>query len=93
MSLAIQLHDVTAVLLRDGWHQVVDQSFDVDDYEFLDGETLRVGGGQVEGVSPTGAAWKERDGSWFACPLPRILAVRYKIRSEKLRLTSGRHGP
>lgn len=35
MSLAIDLDDVTAVLLADGWHGVLGQSFVVDAYEYV----------------------------------------------------------
>lgn len=77
MSLAIEVDDVTSVLLTDGWHKVIDKSFEIDAYEFTHEKELRVGGGQVEGVSSTGVRWKEPEGSWIACPFERILAVRY----------------
>lgn len=77
MSLAIDVDSVTEVLLRDGWHKVIDDSFDTDAYEFLHEGRLLVGGGSVAGISATGATWKERDDTWVACPLPAILAVSY----------------
>jgi hypothetical protein len=49
MSLAIEVDDVVAVLLRDGWHAVADDSFEIDSYEFLHGDVVRVGGGVVQG--------------------------------------------
>ena len=83
MSLAIDVDNVTAVLLQDGWHQVVENSFDSDAYEFFhEGHSL-IGGGRVEGVSATGATWKERDGSRVACPFPSVLAVKFKVTGKK----------
>jgi hypothetical protein len=79
MSLAIEVDNVTGVLLNDGWHSVIDGSFDMDSYEFLSGEFVLVGGGQVEGVSAMGATWKEKGKNWVACPLLSILAIRYKV--------------
>lgn len=35
MSLSIDVDTVTAVLLADGWHTVVNGSFDLDAYEYL----------------------------------------------------------
>jgi hypothetical protein len=37
MSLAIDIDQVTGVLLADGWHDVVDVSFEIDSYEYLRG--------------------------------------------------------
>ena len=34
MSLAIDVDTVSKVLLADGWHVVVDQTFSVDSYEY-----------------------------------------------------------
>jgi hypothetical protein len=78
MSLAIEVNDVVEVLLPDGWHPVVDGSFEIDGYEFLHEDIVRVGGGGVEGISATGATWKEPSGEWVACPFPQIRAVKYK---------------
>lgn len=35
MSLMIDIDNVTAVLLADGWHQVHGDSFDLDAYEYI----------------------------------------------------------
>ena len=35
MSLAIDVDRVIQVLLADGWHEVLDDSFDLDAYEFI----------------------------------------------------------
>jgi hypothetical protein len=89
MSLAIDVHRVTQVLLADGWHKVDfddggNSSFTLDAYEFIQkretgkaSETLH-GGGQG-GVCSTGATWQEK-GASFYCPLTAILAVRYDAR-------------
>jgi hypothetical protein len=84
MSLAIEVDDVVAVLLRDGWHAVADDSFEIDSYEFLHGDVVRVGGGVVQGVSATGARWKEQSGEWVACPFPQIFAVRCKQKEKEV---------
>lgn len=76
MSLSISVDKVKQVLLADGWHKVIDGSFDLDAYEFLWNDEVLVGGGSVQGVPSTGAKWKEEDGSYIACPLTAILAVK-----------------
>jgi hypothetical protein len=38
MSLAIDVDNITHVLLADGWHEVRDASFGTDTYEFVGGE-------------------------------------------------------
>jgi hypothetical protein len=85
MSLAIDVHRVTQVLLADGWHKVDfddggNSSFTLDAYEFIQkrgtgkaSETLHGGQG---GVCSTGATWQEK-GAIFFCPLTAILTVRY----------------
>ena len=83
MSLAIEVDDVVEVMMHDGWHPVVDGSFEIDSYEFLHADMVRVGGGSVEGISATGARWKEPSGVWVACPFPQILAVKYKQKKEE----------
>jgi hypothetical protein len=77
MSLAIQIGDVIGVFMDDGWHTVVDNSFLIDAYEFLEDDYPMMGGGTVAGVSDVGARWREPDGSYVACPVPAIKAVRY----------------
>jgi hypothetical protein len=79
MSLAIEVDEVVEVLLQDRWHPVVDETFEIDAYEFRHGDVVRVRGGSIEGVSSTGATWKEPSGVWVACPFPQIRAV--KLRS------------
>jgi len=79
MSFAIEVDNVVEVLLQDGWHPVVNETFEIDAYEFRHGAVVRVSGGSIEGVSSTGATWKEPSGVWVACPFPQIRAV--KLRS------------
>lgn len=78
MSLAIPVDNVVSVMLEDGWHYVIENSFEIDIFEFMRGNDLRLGGGTVEGVSATGARWKEPDGFWVSCQVPQILAVKYR---------------
>lgn len=89
MSLAIDVDRVIRVLLADGWHDVVEQSFSLDAYEYLwsgrDGVTvdqldaeddamLLHGGGQG-GVCATGFGFRDEKGRWLCGPLTSVLAV------------------
>jgi hypothetical protein len=75
MSLAIDLDDVTAVLLADGWHEVAGESFTLDAYEFMwRGQSAHSGGSS--GVCSTGFAFKTPAGEHLAGPLTAVLAVR-----------------
>jgi hypothetical protein len=79
MSLAIDVDRVTRVLLADGWHEVCEDSFGLDSYEYVEANGhIRHGGGD-SGVCATGFAFKTDDGGeYMAGPLTAILAVRYK---------------
>jgi hypothetical protein len=59
MSLAIDVDEVTAVLLADGWHKVAEESFDIDSYEFVAGSRTVHGGGDSD-VCASGFQFKER---------------------------------
>lgn len=87
MSLAIEISSVTQVLLADGWHNVVNDSFEIDAYEYVDagqGGHRRFGG---SGDNATGFTFAERlqDGALKSTPrvtikgpISSILAVREK---------------
>jgi len=77
MSLAIDVDEVEAVLLADGWHVVIDDTFDLDAYEFKRDTSLVHGGGS-NGVCATGFVFEDDDGQFMAGPLTAILAVRWK---------------
>ena len=85
MSLAIDVDTVTAVLLADGWHDVIDDSFDVDAYEFeennlLEGEDPRLlHGGEHSEISDSGFVCRTSQGM-ICGPLTSLLAV--KVRTE-----------
>ena len=81
MSLAIEVDDVVAVLLADGWHTVYEDSFYLDSYEFLWGEQVLQGGGQ-SGICSNGFTFKSADRSYLSGPLTAILAVRTKGGAE-----------
>ena len=55
MSLAIEVDDITHVLLADGWHTVHDASFGIDSYEFMRHEGMSdspiLGGGQDKHIA------------------------------------------
>jgi hypothetical protein len=58
MSLAIEVADITHVLLADGWHTVHDASFGIDSYEFIwhegMGDSPMLGGGQEKHIAAAG---------------------------------------
>jgi hypothetical protein len=79
MSLAIDTDDVKEVLLADGWHKVIKQSFCIDAYEYLDGkgkDAFCVHGGGQSGVCAAGFTFSTGKAK-IAGPLTAILAVRY----------------
>jgi hypothetical protein len=82
MSLAIEIKNVTRVLLADGWHDVEKDSFTVDSYEYIqshpnpDRNPLVLHGGGNSGVCAAGFAFRGAvGGEWIAGPLTAILAV------------------
>ncbi len=77
MSLAIDVNAVERVLLADGWHDVINESFDTDAYEFIemdDKESRILHGGGNSGVCATGFRFQEKD-HWVMGPLTAVLAV------------------
>jgi hypothetical protein len=85
VSLTIDVSEVAAVLLADGWRQVHKGSFVLDSYEFVDGDDVLVGGGQVPGVPSVGFQFLDGE-AWptevtIAGPLTSILAIR-RVRSR-----------
>ena len=85
MSLAIEINQITHVLLADGWHEVTDGSFDIAPYEF--GRTVTAESGehgfvplsaaQDSDVHPVGFAFTEaRTGASICGPLTSVIAVR-----------------
>lgn len=76
MSLEIEVDRVMSVLLADGWHDVAEKSFEIDAYEFIHGEAIRLSGGQAKGVCSTGVTWTGIDCVEFYCPLTSVLAVK-----------------
>ncbi len=74
MSLAIDVDDVTSVLLADGWHKVPNKSFNLDSFEFLWAGDLIYGGGG-SGVCATGFSFESEDGT-ISGPLTAVLAVK-----------------
>lgn len=80
MSLHIDVDDVTAVLLDDGWHEVLEQSFELDAYECFF-EDQRVLGGGTDGISATGFAFTADDGV-ICGPANAIRALRLRTSSN-----------
>ncbi len=87
MSLSLDVDKVTAVLLVDGWHEVAEDSFGLDSYEYLwwppglaDGKEPHVlhGGGRA-GICSTGFQFKSDAGDAISGPLSAIQAVRTSI--------------
>jgi hypothetical protein len=75
MSLHIDTQDIFEVLLADGWHQVEDESFILDAYEFHQSDFEFIG---IFEHGMAGARWMEkgREGIFINCPISSILAVR-----------------
>jgi hypothetical protein len=65
MSLSIDVHKVSAVLLADGWHEVADRSFIVDSYEFLQWPDEQQGG-EARLVHRVGTGGVPENGFQFA---------------------------
>jgi hypothetical protein len=74
MSLAIDTDNITRVLLADGWHDVANQSFDIDSYEYMWCERLVHGGGN-SGICASGFTFTTTDGLFVCGPLTSVLAV------------------
>lgn len=82
MSLSIRVDDITAVLLADGWHEVVAGSFDTDAYEYHSGsrssplhEAVVLYLGEWQGCS-TGFTFKDANGR-IEGPMTSIIAIRH----------------
>ncbi|RSM73470.1 hypothetical protein DMH04_41400 [Kibdelosporangium aridum] len=75
MSLAIDVDEITAVLLADGWHTVANKSFTLDSYEFVWRDSTMHGGGQ-SGVCSAGFEFTDDSGAMLSGPLTAVLAVR-----------------
>ena len=82
MSLAIDVDIIEKVLLSDGWHEVAGGSVQVDAYEYIRGGRAVLPAGQVHGLTPTGAQWREPSGSMVACPITAVLAVMWNTRDD-----------
>lgn len=75
MSLNVELDQVHAVLLADGWHELDPGTLSLGPYEFFaDGLSLHRGGNS--GTCPTGFEFNEVGGTRIAGPLTSILAYR-----------------
>lgn len=87
MSLAIDTAKVSGVLLVDGWHAVIPESFDLDAYEYVypreNKDDILVHGGGQSGVCACGFMFREEgvDGI-LSGPLTAIIAVRYQPTSR-----------
>lgn len=80
LNSMIDVGSVSAILLTDGkWHEIVGGSFYLATFEFRDGAKV-LGGVVAQGVSSTGARWKESawPDAWQASPLTSIVAIRYQ---------------
>ena len=76
MSVAIQVNDVSAVLLTTGeWLPVQRGTFHVDSYEFVDGEEI-VYGGSRSGSPEPGFRFRTADGQEVSGRLSAVVAVK-----------------
>ncbi len=78
--MRINTDAVTAVLIAGTWYEMDDGSFDLDSYEFMDGEGgCCIHGGGASGVCATGYVFKIRGRSVrMSGPLTAVQAVRYR---------------
>ena len=87
MSHPIDIDRVEAVLLADGWHHILPQTFDLGVYEFVHAagtktkHSILYDGG-------TGFGFSEKDSSGqihrFTGPVSSVLAVRYTRESDEV---------
>ena len=79
MSLEITVYKVRAVLLADGWYAVLDRSFTIDTYEYVDAERRDAVGLGQQPPDVLGYAFKTGSGNrcayWVNGPLAAIQAV------------------
>ena len=75
MSLAIDIGDVAAILLADGWHSCTRGTFSMDSYEYVDTNETVLGGGNCPLISAYGFAFNEA-GLWIYGPVTSILAIK-----------------
>jgi hypothetical protein len=84
VSLPIDIDRVEAVLLSDGWHHVLHQTFDLGEYEFVHATEAGVSTLYKGGV---GFGFTEKDSSGelhrFSAPVSSLLAVRYTRASDE----------
>lgn len=74
MSLRIEIDHVTEVLLADGWHKVLDRSFDIDAYEFESNERVICSPGEFGYRFDTEIAGRR---CRLSGPLSAVLAVNH----------------
>jgi hypothetical protein len=87
VSLAIDIDNVDAVLLADGWHHVEDGSFVLDSYEYLGGVRLdyehcgwpAIGFSFLEEREENAGAAFKGDKRRVSGPLTAILAVAERL--------------
>lgn len=79
MSLWIDVDKVVAVLLADGWHDVDNNSFALDAYEYHWQERPMHMGGH-SGICATGFSFTVHPGGYqFVGPLSSILAIKRRL--------------
>jgi hypothetical protein len=80
MSLAIDAGKVIEVLLADRWHAVLNDTFVIDSYEFVEEGKAVLSGGQDSLVTSMGFTFAEADrgGHSMSGPLTSVLAVKTK---------------
>ncbi len=79
MSLALDVTKIVAVLLADGWHPTLRDSFKIDGYEFVADAEIVLRGGQCERVSSLGFTFTEAGTDRaieISGPLTSVLAVK-----------------
>jgi hypothetical protein len=86
MSLFIDTNDIRSVLIAGQWYEVDGESFDLDSYEYAEGDHMILGGGVCEGVPATGFRFTEaKTKATIHGPLTAIQAVSDKPRKAAKR--------
>jgi hypothetical protein len=81
MSLAVNVDDVVAVLLTDGWHEVHGRTFDIDAYEYMAGAERLIGFEPESGITYMGFVFMDSQGDRLVGPVTAIHAVRVRESS------------
>ena len=73
--IGVSIKTVEQVLLADGWHRILPESFQIGELVFVTSQARLVGpdlGGQ-------GVQWREADDGLVTCPMSAVLGIRSRL--------------